>query len=242
VVIITTTIKKTTNYKDFKRVIGNRLLNKEHFSRLKKSVQHKNLLHLNPIIVNEKMEIIDGQHRLQVCKTLGLPVYYVMEKGLNFADVVQMNSNVKDWGLLDYLQSYCEQGYKDYLGAKTFANQYDLSPSTAIAILSMGAHVTRAGYHAFKDGLFKITDYDRAEEFVQKLKEVARYTTSNTWKDRDFIRALSISYERGIDHEDLMSHIERANGLIMRQANVKDYLRAIEDIVNLSAKNRVRLY
>ena len=240
--ILTITIKKTTNYKDFKRVKGNRLLSKEHFSRLKKSVQRKNLLHLNPIIVNEHMEIIDGQHRLEVCKSLDLPVYYVVGKGLNFGDVVQMNSNVKDWGLLDYLQSYCEQGYKDYLVVKSFSSKYGLSPSTAIAILSMGNHVTRAGYHNFKDGLFKVTDFDRAEEFVQKLREISRFTTANTWKDRDFVRALSISYEHGIDHEDLMSHVERANGLIMRQAGVKDYLRAIEDIVNISAKNRVRLY
>ena len=237
-----TNIKETTDYKDFKRVKGNRLLSKEHLSRLKKSVQRKNLLHLNPIIVNEKMEIIDGQHRLEVCKALHLPVYYVVGKGLDFTDVVQMNSNVKDWGLLDYLQSYCEQGRKDYLVAKQFAADYNLSPSTAIAILSMGSHVTRAGYHNFKEGEFKVTDYGIAEEFVKKLREISRFTTSNTWKDRDFIRALSISYEHGIDHEDLMNHVERANGLIMRQAGVKDYLRAIEDIVNLSAKNRVRLY
>jgi hypothetical protein len=236
------TINKTTDYKDFKRVKGNRLLNKEHFSRLKNSVQRKNLLHLNPIIVNENMEIIDGQHRLQVCKTLGLPVYYVVGKGLGFADVVQMNSNVQDWGLLDYLQSYCEQGYKDYITAKEFATKYGLSPSAAIAILSMHTHVTRAGYRNFKEGNFKVADYDMSVEFVVRLREISRFTTTNTWKDRDFIRALSMSYEHGIDHEILMRRVEKSEGLIMRQSGVKDYLRAIEDIYNIQAQKRVRLY
>ena len=30
----------------------------------------------NPIVVNEKMEIIDGQGRFEVCKEKGLPIYY----------------------------------------------------------------------------------------------------------------------------------------------------------------------
>ena len=36
---------------------------------------------VSPILVNEKMEVIDGQHRLQAQKELNLPTYYIKNKG-----------------------------------------------------------------------------------------------------------------------------------------------------------------
>lgn len=235
-------IQKSFHYDDFKRIKGNRIVNPSHLARLRKSIAKKNLLHLNPIIVNEKMEVIDGQHRLTVCKHLGLPVYYIVGKGLSFNDIVQMNSNVSDWGIGDYLESYCEQGYDDYITVKSFAQKWGLSTSNAIAILTMSGTVTRAGYKAFKEGEFEIIDLKASEKFVERLKEIAPFTTRNTWKDRDFIRALSTAYSKGIDADRLLAEIGQSKNPLHRRGNVTEYLRQFEDIYNTNLQNRVRLY
>jgi hypothetical protein len=54
---------KTKDYARFKTLGGNRQLNELHLKRLLSSVMVKNLLFANPILVNEKFEIIDGLNR-----------------------------------------------------------------------------------------------------------------------------------------------------------------------------------
>ena len=60
----------TTDYFLFKPIEGNRHKNLLHLSRLKKSISANYLFTV--IIVNEKYEIIDGQHRFQCIKDLKL--------------------------------------------------------------------------------------------------------------------------------------------------------------------------
>ena len=57
-------IQRTNKYDLFKRIESNREVNPAHLKKIEKSISEKNFLHLYPIIVNERMEIIDGQHRL----------------------------------------------------------------------------------------------------------------------------------------------------------------------------------
>lgn len=56
----------TKDYSKFKHLEGNRNIVKPHLKRLKASME-KNYL-FSPILINEKHEIIDGQHRFEVCK------------------------------------------------------------------------------------------------------------------------------------------------------------------------------
>ena len=77
-------IVKTTDYSIFKKINGNRGISHSHVTKLTAAIARRNLLQLFPIIVNEKMEIVDGQHRLWAAKRLKLPIYYekMKEAGL----------------------------------------------------------------------------------------------------------------------------------------------------------------
>src|SRR5690625_2430380 len=46
---------------------------------------------ISPIIVNENMVVIDGQHRLEASKKEGVPVEYIIKPGLDENDIVRMN-------------------------------------------------------------------------------------------------------------------------------------------------------
>ena len=65
-------VQTTSNYSLFTSLEGNRNVNKLHVKRLKESMQKKYLFTV--IIVNEKYQIIDGQHRFTACK--GIRVAY----------------------------------------------------------------------------------------------------------------------------------------------------------------------
>ena len=57
-------LEKTKNYEIFKIMDCNRELSAANLQKLIGSIKSRNLLEFRPIIVNSKMEIIDGQHRL----------------------------------------------------------------------------------------------------------------------------------------------------------------------------------
>jgi hypothetical protein len=239
------TIKKTTDYASFKTVKGNRLLNQEHYKHLLSAVNRKNLLSLNPIIVNEEMQVIDGQHRLEVAKALNVPVYYVVGDDLDIEDVIMFNTAVKGWKIDDYAQTFVQLGYEDYIKLAQFKNKWHISTSNSIAILSSETkRIKEAGYKKFKQGQFEIVDYDWANEFARRLHDVVPFTSENTWKDREFIQALSLIYDKGVDHDTLVDRLQRYGQPMYRRATMTEYLRLFEDIYNkgLTPANSLRFY
>jgi ParB-like chromosome segregation protein Spo0J len=69
-------VNQTNDYEMFKTLDGNRTVNKLHVSRLKESFKTAYLL--SPILINQQNQIIDGQHRFEAAKILGLPVNYII--------------------------------------------------------------------------------------------------------------------------------------------------------------------
>jgi len=236
-------IQKTTDYGKFITTAGNRLIMKTHLANLTKSIRSRNLLHLNPIIVNEKLEVIDGQHRLLAAESLEVGIYFVQEEGLTLNDVVLLNTTAKQWRLDDYLTSYIARGYKEYIKVKKFANRWGISTSNALAILSSDEDGRiHAPYSVFKEGKFEIADEKLAEEFIKRLKEISAFTVEYAWKDREFMRALFYLYYReGIDHDVLVDKIKRWPKLISRRQSTREYSRQLEDIYNQDVPGRLKV-
>lgn len=70
-------IFKTKDYSIFKFADFNRKIHEGNVKKLLELNKVENNLHLFPIVVDKKFVVIDGQHRLEVCKRLGSPVYYI---------------------------------------------------------------------------------------------------------------------------------------------------------------------
>ena len=125
-------IQKTTDYSKFKTLKANRSLSATHLARLTLSISRRNMLEQNPIIVNENMEVIDGQHRLEVARLNHWAVYYTVVPDAGIDEVMEMNANLRTWKLIDYVDSLITRGYKDMQYIKEFADAYDISISDAI--------------------------------------------------------------------------------------------------------------
>lgn len=111
-------ILSTTNYDLFKLLGNNRELNLLHVKRLVESFNEKYLI--CPIIVNERYEVIDGQHRLAACRETKKPIFYIKVKGYGIKEVQIFNTNQKNWTRYDFLEMYCSEGRKPYLEFKEF--------------------------------------------------------------------------------------------------------------------------
>ena len=105
-------LRVTTDYSSFHIMDGNR--GTSHKSKIVKSIKAVGYVP-SPIICNEKMQVIDGQGRLEACKELNLPVYYIVIPGLGIKHCTSMNISQTNWSVRDFVNSHAKQGNKNYI-------------------------------------------------------------------------------------------------------------------------------
>lgn len=163
----------TKNYGQFSKLKGNRPTAASRVNKIIRSIQNVGYI-TNPIIVNEKFEIIDGQGRLEAMKKLNLPVEYIVEKGAGINECVAMNINQTNWTTLDYVKSYAEQGNKDYQVLMKFYEDYKpfVIMDALIVILGKRKNIDNTTGKLAKNGTFKI------KESLDEARRIADYLYS----------------------------------------------------------------
>lgn len=104
-------VYETKKYEIFKKLEGNRDVYSA--KKIKDSIEEVGYIP-SPICVNENMEVIDGQNRLEALKSLDMPVHYYIVKGIGIEEARQMNIGRKNWTFIDYIRSYADTGDEDY--------------------------------------------------------------------------------------------------------------------------------
>ena len=161
-------VYETTDYSIFKRLKGNRDIPEFRISKIVESIQTIGWIH-NPIIVNEKMEVIDGQGRLTALQRLDMPVEYIVAEGAGNKECIYMNMNMVNWKLPDFIKSYAEQGNVNYQRLlklmETYANGNLDVISTAVYRLSRSKH------RDIKKGTLQLTQ-EQYEAAIPRLEYV----------------------------------------------------------------------
>lgn len=238
-------IKVSSNYDEFRFIEANREQKRGHVESLKKAFEEVgNLTKVQPILVNENMEIIDGQHRFTACQELNEPIYYTQVDGLRVGDARKMNVLHRGWLIEDYAQSFAktDPNYRKYLDIK---EDYGFSHgNTLVYILNTDSKDKARGIgKTFRSGEFVLEDEKGARERLEKLAEVGQYVTFVN--DISFARAiLRVINLEGFDFKRLLHKLELHQNLLRRYATIEDYLRMLEEIYNfqMAETNRVRLY
>ena len=136
---------------------------------------------LQPIVLNEKWEIIEGQHRVKACQLLDIPVMYIISKRATIKHVIVMNNNQKSWRNKDYLKCFSHKNHRnssEYKKIKAFFDDYGLNFSVTINLLA-GYEKKASSYSgsgtarkAFIEGNFKIKSLESAEKYGNQLKRL----------------------------------------------------------------------
>jgi len=231
-------VHTTTDYGRFTSIDGNRNLNLLHLQRLKKSIQENYLFTI--IIVNEKLEIIDGQHRFEAIKEYGLPLHYIICEGYGLHQVHILNAASKTWNADDYLDGYCRLGYADYITYKKFKDTYDLDHNSCMSILGCSGQSGGESVKEFYNGKFKVCDYLEAVNFVEKLNLIGAYYPG--YKRRTFIRAmLGLSKNANFVFIEFLNKLRLNPSSLTDCINTTQYVTLIEEIYNYRRRDKVNL-
>lgn len=145
----------TKDYSIFKRLTGNRDIPESRISKIVESIQTIGWVR-NPIIVNEKMEVIDGQGRLTALQRLKMPVEYIIAEGAGNKECIYMNMNMVNWKLPDFIKSYAEQGNENYQRLLSLMERY---ANGNLDIISTAVYrVSKSKHRDIKQGILQLTE------------------------------------------------------------------------------------
>lgn len=158
----------TTDYSVFKRLPGNRDIPESRISKIVESIQSVGWVH-NPIIVNEKMEVIDGQGRLTALQRLKMPVEYIIAEGVGNKECIYMNMNMVNWKLPDFIKSYAEQGNENYQRLLSLMERY---ANGNLSIISTAVYrVSKSKHRDIKNGVLQLTE-EQYREAIPRLEYI----------------------------------------------------------------------
>lgn len=161
----------TKDYSIFKRLVGNRDIPESRISKIVESIQTIGWVH-NPIIVNEKMEVIDGQGRLTALQRLKMPVEYIIAEGAGNKECIYMNMNMVNWKLPDFIKSYAEQGNENYQRLLSLMQRY---ANGNLDIISTAIYrVSKSKHRDIKQGTLQLTEeqYRAAVPRLEYIKPI----------------------------------------------------------------------
>ena len=232
------TVYETTNYGGFTLLDANRKTkdNQLHLQRLKKSITAYPHL-VSPIIVNEKLEVIDGQHRLEVLRGLGRTVEFIIVDGLTSDDIPLYNSTVKSWLLKDYITAKAQSSEigvsEQYKAITAFKERFNFGDAANMSLLSnkAGAHSADVR-NAMKDGTFKCDNIELSIRNADRIHEIGNYVV-DIWRDKNFISAMiGIFSKDSYDHSHFISRMSTQSRRLMKGSKISEFRKQVEDIYN----------
>jgi hypothetical protein len=240
-----TEIWQSKDYKQFKLINGNRTINDAKIKKIIKDIDGGlNMLPYCPIIVDEKLCIIDGQHRYKVSKILKQPVYFIIANEKTVYEIAKMNSRTERWKAKDFLNCYLSQGNEHYVILDELQVSYSLTITACRGLLTHGYACTDNGNgqkEAFERGEFVVHKKDEAFVIAEKLQEFA---TFDNYKSYDFICATAklLSKPDKCNWDELVAAYNKRPELLLMQASAKQYLANLEEIYNIGKKVRRVIY
>ncbi|MFO0477621.1 MAG: ParB N-terminal domain-containing protein [Bacteroidota bacterium] len=247
-VLKTRQVQETTNYAMFNFLNGNRTPNEAHIKRLKESMKVNYLI--SPILVNEKLQIIDGQHRYKAAMELQLPIYYLIIEGYGLKEVQILNTNSANWKQEDYLDAYCDMKMPEYIKFRNFMRKFKdfgISASIIMATEYMNFGYTektlegvKVKINTFSRGDFKMPNFDKSCEVADKLMMIKPYY--NGFNRPTFIRAMIGCLKvEGFVFAEFLTKLKNAPTMLQHCNNVSQYRLLIEDIYNRRRTEKLSL-
>lgn len=226
-------VHQTMEYNYFVRIKGNRSLNTTHIKNLKESMKKKDLK--IPIIINDKREVTDGQHRLQARRELMLPVYYIVLSDMGIAETQAANADNKNWSAPDFLSTYVELNYAHYKRYAEFQKKYEFAHAVTQVLLEGKQSEGGSRSNEFRTGGFVIDGYERACDWADKLYQIEPYYPG--FKRRSFVLTMVHLFKNEkYNHDEFIAKLQFQSQRMVHCTTVAQYTKLIEEIYNYKRK------
>lgn len=230
---------KTSDHAMFHKLPGNRDIDPLNLKKITASMRISNMLELKPIIVNGQMQVMDGQHRLEAAKILGLEVFYQVEEKIQTSDIILLQTQ-KTWGIVDYIKYHASQGNKSYMELVKLADKLSLDVKDLTHYLNLpsggnGGRVLKGGNYD-EDVMIKEGD---VKEKIWKIEQVKRLIDEKTLGNKLYLTAvcfrtalLSLLNNTSFDFDTFINKLNMGLARVHRCTMASQYYDMFKGIYN----------
>lgn len=240
----TLVVNSTTDFDQFKKLPTNRVENRTHIKRLVRAIKdNPDLTKLNFIVVNDKNQVVDGQHRLKAHVALAeggeiFPIWYVIRPGLTITDARALNAGAKPWKPRDYAEVFAEAGNKNYDIYLNFSERTKLNHDIVVRYLALDGDWS---LNTFKEGGFKVQSLTQSQRLAERLEDTGEFFEE--WIHRSYaIGFLEVARSSHYDHQRMLAQLELYGKSLMNVplTNV-EIARQLQRIYNKGREDKVTL-
>lgn len=227
----------TKDYDAFKKLCGNRPVEPSRVRGIAESI--KKVGQLDPAIVNEKFEVIDGQGRLEACRMLGVPFYYTIRPKTGSAECIEMNTSAKKWAIKDFVNMYALEGDASYQILRRRAEENPTLHLSLVAMIfsrklianrSTITNMIRAGQY---DAIDRYENEECLEFVVMAKQELDRYSLDTSHK----LSVLVFLYKSGlIDPNRMLAQLKKYSYNLHDSTKVLDVVEDLQNLYNFRRK------
>lgn len=233
----------TDDLDQFRKLETNRDVLQGRVDKVKKSIKNNGWIKGSAILVNEKMEIIDGQARLEACKQLELPIQYIVGEGIGRKECAAAN-NSTIWRQYDWIKSYADGGNTNYKYLQILMDKYAKKVGTATVMCAvsgtMGIDKTTIQNGRVNISAERFEMATRALDFVSDFEP---YVGKLEGRKDTIMSAICFLYNAdGIDNNKLLAKFKKNRPLLGAVAGAKSAFDELSNIYNYRSKEYVDFY
>jgi DNA-binding Lrp family transcriptional regulator len=228
-------IYKTTNYSMFKFRKDNRTISEGHVRNLSQKMKEKGWIAGSYAVINERGEIIDGQHRITAAIKANVPVFYTIESKTSFDNIQDLNQGQKNWTKGDHIHGWVIKENENYVTLDRYLKKFPEFKLTEMLMFlnNTSKSVTK---EEFENGEFKVRSLNVANQWINNFQKLEPYFEKGYSKSI-FVRAmLRVMKKDQFNFDEFLHKVSVRPGMIHMCGTVDQYIEMIETIYNYNRR------
>jgi hypothetical protein len=206
-----------------------------HYRKVLESIQANDYTQFQPILVDRKMNIVDGQNRFLACRELGLPIYFIVSREIHIFAAADINQASKNWSMQDYVQHYSKRGKDSYTKMLDLCAKYN----QRISVIAQFGKITdnaRSHTENVKKGNFQFRDDLDVDAFFEHLASFQKYYKFST--NERFVKALLKMYmHKDYSEKTMTNKLRLVSGIVHDQPSVDMMLVELLKLYNYKSRS-----
>ena len=235
------TVRLSKNYSMFKFKDGNRDLNYINVNKMEDSLKKHGWV--TPIVVDNNYYIVDGQHRFQAAKNLGMPIVFIkMSNDFNVEAIRDINNAQEKWNTWDYVKSQADLGNVHFQYIQSLRERFAEVGVKVVeaAINEVTGYKKHLKYYALHPDSFKFNEYDynivcNALDYtceIIKIIDEVKNTRTLIGPKRYVAKAVIFMLTRGVHEKELLGKVEKYGSKYRYPGSMLDALENLDEIYN----------
>ena len=207
---------ETKNYELFNFLPFNRDVANAHVKEITKSIKQHGFKGVIQVIKTSifdsenKMYILDGQHRFMAAKELNLPIKFELteftERKAAIEFITELNNSQKKWNTNQYLDIWSGLGIREYIKLSDVVRETKIQISALLEAYTFTGQVTD-----FRKGLIKFPNEALSDKTISQLMDLNEFLPHKAYCRRTILRLMR---QEKYNHEKMKIAVAKYHDLM----------------------------